>query len=402
VGVTWLEQRAKGGGGRKDIAWRSPVFADPNYVYYLPTPIEPGTKVRIFWREQELVENIDFKLDFSQHFFRLLIPRPPDDAITNIISLRAEYKPLVTQTVGGDKRVRGINGQMRLGGQGNLSYEFGQSEGRDGTGTGQASKITASFSGGKSGGHRWNFSTTLTDIAPGFSGIDSVDSAFLRAEKGLLANFSYSPGQYVTFGSTFNRSRVAQQGFFGLLGGSATNADGTVAPLTWANNENLNLSLDLSFPRLPQMRFGHTQVRQAGSTTSTFVSDRLDMSWQGGSLLKLNGSLARNTQKGRSVFGNYLYANGAQSSQPGGILGGLNGAIPSYTASDSTSDTARIGVTLTPAAWLSVNTNIGTSRTRYGSSLNTGGAAAAPGQWLHRPLQTRRQATRGQPTFPPA
>jgi len=380
IGATWLEQRAKGGNGRKDIAWRSPVFADPNYVYYLPTPIETGTKVRIFWREQELVENIDFKLDFSQHFFRLLIPRPPDDAITNIISLRAEYKPLLTQTVGGDKRVRGINGQMRLGGTGNLAYEFGQSEGRDGTGTGQASKMTASFSGGKNGGHRWNFSTTLTNIAPGFSGIDSVDSAFLRAEKGLLANFNYSPGQYVTFGSTFNRSRVAQQGFFGVLGGQ-TNPDGTPAPLTWANNENLNLNLALSFPHLPQMTFGHSQVRQAGSTTSTFTSDRVDMSWQGGSLLKLNGSLARNTQKGRSVFGNYLYANGAQSSQPGGVLGGLTGAIPSYAASDSTSDTARIGITLTPAAWLSLNTNVGTARTRYGSSLTgtTTGAASVTG-----------------------
>lgn len=377
VGVTWLEQRAKGG-GRKDIAWRSPVFADPNYVYYLPTPIEPGTKVRIFWREQEMLQDVDFKLDFSQHFFRLLIPRPPDDAITNIISLRAEYTPLLTQTVGGDKRVRGINGQMRLGSQGNLAYEFGQSEGRDGTGTGQASKMTASFSGGKNGGRRWNFSTTLTDIAPGFSGIDSVDSAFLRAEKGLLANFNYSPSQYITFGSSFINSRVAQQGFFGVLGGQ-TNPDGTPAPLTWANNQNLNLNLALSFPRLPQMTFGHSQVRQAGSTTSTFTSDRVDLSWQGGSLLKLNGSLARNTQKGRSVFGNYLYANGAQASQPGGILGGLNGAIPSYTASDSTSDTARIGVTLTPAAWLSLNTNIGTARTRYASSLTGGANASATG-----------------------
>jgi hypothetical protein len=148
IGLTWLQQKANGGGSRGEIEYRSPVFPDPAYIYYLPAPIDPGAPVRVWFKEQEMIEGRDFKLDRNLHHFRLITPLPPDTSLTGETSLRARYKPLSTQTIGGDRRVMGLDGNVPLGKLGNVNLQFGQSKAPDGRGTGQAMRLTTSLKGG--------------------------------------------------------------------------------------------------------------------------------------------------------------------------------------------------------------------------------------------------------------
>lgn len=385
VGITWLEQKARGGNGGGVQTLRAPVSGDPSYAYYLPLPIQTGTKIKVYWRDQLLIEGVDYSVNYPLHFFRLLIPRNPDNAaITTQGSLLVEYQPQRTQTLGGDRRVLGVDTNLNLGSSGNVSLQLGQSHapgaaGSGAAGSGTAARMTASFKGGGKGGRNlWSLNTTLTDIAPGFGGIDSADTAFMHAEKGVAASLSYAPIQYVSVSSNFSRARIAQSNLFGGSGfgsGGGANTDPNAAgALSWATSDNLNLNVGLSFPNLPQLSFGHTQVQQAGTSKSRFSSDRLDLSWSRGAWLRVNGSLARTASQGRSVFSNYLYSNG-QTGLTSGSLGSLASAIP-VSVSNSSSDTARFGVTLTPAAWISLNGSLGVSNTRYGSSTSLNGAAA--------------------------
>ncbi len=367
-GLTWLQQKAKNPSGRNGTTVeRFPVHPDPLYRYGLLSRVEPGTPVRVWWKELELVENIDFELNRQLRFIRLIQPKPADTSLTGEISLRVEYTPVRSSSLGGDRTVMGVDGNMRLGSRGNLNVQFGQSKAASADQTGNAMTVTASLEGGSSGRNNWTLTTVLRDIGAGFSGVDSVSSAFLRAEKGMNTNFSFSPNQYINLNTSFTNSRLAQQNF-GYFGNE--NDDDI---LTWVNNSTWNMGLDVKLPNLPSLSFQHSQVQQNGASRSTFMTDSLTLGWQRG-ILGISAGLTRTASKGRSVFSNGYNYGGYNP------YAGEQQNNPSLTLNDSSSDSARLNISLTPAAWLSFTGNVGFTNTQFGSTsgqTSTGSAARA-------------------------
>lgn len=375
LGVTWLQQKSSGRrGGARDVTERFPVIADPNYRYTLSSLIEPGTPVEVRWLEQPepLVPGIDYELNEAQHFVRLKRILPPDTAITARASLSIRYRPVRTAQIGGDRSVMGLDGSVGLGNLGNLALEFGRSQSPEGNSSGQAMRATATLRGGGSGGrNQWSSTLSWRDIGAGFSMVDSVSGAFLRAEKGLNANLTFAPTQHINFISSFTRSRIAQQGFGFGLGYGGSDASGAASQaLTWATNASWNAGIQLDLPNLPRLDFMHSQITQtsgggAGSR-SAFTSDSLNLSWQRG-IFTLTGSLGRTLSRGRSVFLSGYNVDGFSggSSYLGDIRNGVN--LPA-SGNDSSSTSSRLSVSLTPAEWITLTGNLGFSRTTFGSS----------------------------------
>jgi hypothetical protein len=214
-----------------------------------------------------------------------------------------------------------------------LSVQFGRSQGQDQSGSGLT--VTAALrSQGSGDRNRWTLTTSWRDIDAGFSTIDSVSGAFLRAEKGLSANLSFAPTQHINFTTNFAQSRIAQQnyGFFGGVPGLGNSGDAPA--LVWADNTTWNSSLSLTLPNLPSLTLNHTQIAQNGFTRSTFTRDALRLAWQRG-ILSISGDLDRTTSRGRSVFGLYN-GYGGYGSQNGTVIGGVNNGNGLFNDSSST------------------------------------------------------------------
>jgi hypothetical protein len=377
-GLTWLQQKASGLKARTgEVTERFPVVNDLTYRYTLSSLIEPAAPVEVRWLEQVLVEGVDYVLHRDLHFLLLKRPLPPDTAITGTASLIVKYRPVRTSAVGGDRMVMGLDGTVRLGQNGNLGIQFGRSQSPDGTGTGSGLTMTARLQGdGKNKRNRWGLTTSYRDIGANFSTIDSVSGVFLRAEKSLVTNLSFAPTEFITMTTLFTRGRVAQRdyGYFGggIGGGNAANPDA----VTWLNNSTLTTNVNLALPRLPTFSFSHSQITQDGATRSSFTSDQLSMSWQKG-ILGLTGAFGRTASRGQSVFlsGSLYGTPGTTAADAGTLIGGITNPGSGLSSSDSSSTTSRFSVSLTPAPWVSLKSNIGFSSNRFGSS-SSGGAAA--------------------------
>jgi hypothetical protein len=361
VGVTYIQQKSlQGGSGDGTQSYRFPVEADPTFRYQLIPAIAPGAPVEIKWFERTLVENIDYRLDRSLNLFTLINPLPPDTSATGNTSLSVKYKATQLSGVGGDRNVMGLDMAMPLGTLGNVAIQYGQSKGALDTQTGQGMTIRANFkSQGTGRKNAWTFSTAYRNIGTGFSTIDSTSGAFLNAEKGLQSTLSFSPNDYVQITSSLINSRIAQTNYTDVTNPST-------GIISWTSNQNFNTDVGLTFPNLPSIRLTHGQITQnselSGSTRSTFTNDQISLSWQKG-ILGITGALGRTASKGRTVFGNY-------TSTIGNTVGGVDTTNTS-SSNDSSSDTSRIQLSLTPAAWISLSGNLGISRNRFGSSSDT-------------------------------
>lgn len=365
MGVTWLQQKSTGGGGGSvESVERFPVVDNPTFLYVLSSLIDTAFPIEVRWLGQAtpFVENIDYEVLPAQHAIRLKRVLPPDTSLTGVSSLRVTYRPIRTAAVGGDRSIMGLDTNLRLGGSGDLQLQFGRSQSPDGTGTGQGMTATANLRGGGRSG--WTLATSWRDIGAGFSTIDSVGGAFLRAEKGLSSNLTFTPSPYVNFSAGLIRSRIAQPNY--LIGGG-TSTD--VSSLTWATNQSWNARMALNLPRLPTFEFFHNQVAQVtgASSRSAFSQSGLNMNWQRG-ILSLNGALGRTQSRGRTVFSGYGAGYGAGGVGTGSLLGDYRNGLYDATANDSTTTTSSLGVQLTPAPWISLTGNIGIGRTKFGSS----------------------------------
>jgi hypothetical protein len=213
-----------------------------------------------------------------------------------------------------------------------------------------------------------------------------VDSAFLHAEKTVNTNLTYSPNRFFTFATQFNTGRLAQQNYGALYGafnplglpatgtvGDAAAAAAATPSLLWTNNQNWNFNAAINLPNLPSLTFAHTQVKQTGASTSTFSTDRLDLNWSRG-IWRLGGSLGRTSARGRTVFGNYLYG-GAQGTPA--YLESLRNGTAQFSQNNSSSDTARFDLSVTPWSWLGFSTSYGTARTSYGQTTSGSGIVGA-------------------------
>jgi hypothetical protein len=374
VGITYIQQKSLTGRAGDGIqSYRFPVSPDPSYNYQLTPAIAPGAAVEIKWFERLLIEGADYILNRSLNLFRLINPLPPDTSATANASLSVRYKAAQQNGVGGDRNVMGLDMTMPLGSLGNVAFQYGQSNGALASQTGQGMTVRANFkSQGDSLKNAWTFSTAYRNIGTGFSTIDSTSGAFLNAEKGLQSSLTFSPNQFINITTSLVNSKIATNNY-------TNSADPSSGVLSWTSNQNFNADIGLTFPNLPSIRLTHGQVTQnsglSGNSRSTFTNDQISLSWQKG-MLGISGALGRTAAKGRTVFGNY-------SSNIGNV--GLNGGVIDANTSlntssnDSTSDTSRIQLTLTPAPWINLSGNLGISRNRFGtaSGTNTSGSSSS-------------------------
>lgn len=388
-GVTYMRQQSTAQRGPREIAERFAVVADITYRYQLAELIEPGSEVAVFWLDQRLVEGVDYVLNRDLRFIQLRRALPPDTALSGIPSLRIHYRPIRQSGIGGNRSVMGLDTSFRLGNRGNMLIHYGRSEGETPGQNGSGLSMTANLSSGSDRrAGRWSLTTSWRDVGAGFSTIDSVAGAFLRAEKGLSTALTYSPSEFVNLSTSLVNSRIANQNFgyygSGTIGTGTTTTpttDGTTAqtpqqpPLTWSNNRTLSAGVQLNFPNLPMVNLNHSEINQtsdgASSSRSVFSSDQLTLNWQASKMLSLSSTFSKTAARGRSVFSGFSGALGGSQYQngTGSFLGNYNNNAALASTSDSSSTSSRYTVQLTPAAWLSLTGNLGFASTRYGAGV---------------------------------
>ncbi|GAB4460266.1 MAG: hypothetical protein OHK0029_24020 [Armatimonadaceae bacterium] len=365
-GITYIRQDATGQSTRNgDVIERFPVMADPRYRYQLSSLIDPNFPVVIRWFNRVLVENVDYVLNRNLRYFQLLTASlPPDTSLTGNASLQVTYRPVRQNSLAGDRSILGVDTQVRIPGNGTMAIHLGQSNGANPAQRGMAMAVRTTFnSSGRGDQNRWQASFGWLDMDSTFSTIDSVNGAFLQAEKGLTTDFSFSPNRFVSFTTGFDEKRVANRNF---TLGSTTSADN----LVWATQTNLRASASLNFPNLPQLTLRHQQAEQGSGVGSrnAFASTSLEAAWNIGSRLRFNGALTRTASQGRSIFAsafnNNVNSGGSQTGST--IIDQLQDSTSSITNSVATN--ARFSVGYIPFSWLTLNSELGFSRSESGAS----------------------------------
>ena len=372
VGVTYIQQKSlQGISGDGTQTYRFPVQEDPTFKYQLTPAVATGSVVVIKWYERTLVEGADYVLNRPLNLFILRNPLPPDTSVTGNASLSVSYKASQVSGVGGNRSVMGLDMALPVGTLGNVAVQFGQSNGALDSQSGQAMTIRANFkSQGNSHKNAWTLSTGWRNVGTGFSTIDSTAGAFLNAEKGLQSTLSFSPNDFVQITTSLINSKLATTNY--------TNAaNPTTGTLSWTSNQNINTDIALTYPHLPSLRLTHGIINQSsglnGTSKSTFTNDQVSLSWQKG-ILGITGALGRTAANGRTVFGNYSSTIGATNVN-GTIVIDTTGTSTSST-NNSSSDTSRLQISLSPAAWISLSGNLGFSRNHFGTSADTTGSGS--------------------------
>jgi hypothetical protein len=317
------------------------------------------------------VEGLDYYLNKDLRFFRLLNSSlPPDTSLTGVASLQVTYRPVRQASIAGQRNVMGVDTTMRLTRNGTIGIQLGQSESPVDSQSGLAMKVTTNWmSPGSGDRNRWKFGLTYNDVDAEFSTIDSTAGAFLQAQRGYNANFSFSPQKYVEFNTAFNQASVANKDY------TLSTTPGVVdnSKLVWANNQGINFGVSMNYPRLPTVKLTHQQTTQTGGGVdfkSLYQNTALDLGYAVTKTLQLTAGLGRTTAKGRSVFST-AYNNsvtGIGSVTGGTIIDQIQSSVSNRLVTNSSSDYNRFGINFTPFATLSLTGSIGFSRDSSGSS----------------------------------
>lgn len=377
-GVTYITQKAtSGSGGNKQVTDRWPVVSDLTYKYYLSSVLDTTSTVQVRYQNSLLTEGQDYTLNRDLGYIILLRGFAPDTALTGIDSLSATYLPKHSDSVNGDRSVMGLDGKLPVGRAGTVAFQFGQSQGQVGSQNGTGMTVSTTFhSTGSQRKNAWSLTTGWRDIAPGFTNIDSVSAAFQRAEKGLQTSFTFAPNDYVHFTTGFTDSKLATSYTSTTTTTTGTSSTGTT-PLSWTDNRNLSADISLTFPNLPTLHLTHSGVDQItpgdSASRSHYGSDQISLAWQKG-IWGLTGAIGRTTSHGQTVFGNYTSSVATVGTGQYSGYGYTTGT--GLSSSDSTADTSRLQVSLTPSGWLSMSGSLGFSRNHYGASSSTGAAGS--------------------------
>ncbi len=371
LGLTYLTQRAlSGSSGVNEITERFPVSSDISYRYQLASLIDQTAPVEVTWRDQLLLENVDYQINRDLRFILLKRALPPDTSITGDISLRVKYKPQRQASTSGDRSVMGIDSLLHLSKNATFGVQFGQSDGATSSQKGTGLTATASLSSnGRGDKNAWQLTTEMRSIGQGFSNIDSVSGAFLRAEKGFRTQATFSPNQWVNLTSNFTNSKVGTQDYTTSSVGGGYNQTPT---LSWADNRQMNFGATVGFPNLPTLNFSHQQTTQnnpsyTGASTSKFMNQSLSLDYNVGQW-GFSSALRRTSSQGRSVFSGY---SNSVSTGLGlgstGLLGTVRDGNFGQTATDSGSTSTQFSASWAPAQWLGFKGSMGLSKTKFGS-----------------------------------
>jgi hypothetical protein len=384
-GVTYLQQSPTGQRtSNGDVVERFPVFADPNYRYQLSNLIDPSRPVVIKWLNRELVEGLDYYLNKELRFFRLLnTGLPPDTSLTGIASLSVTYRPVRQNSLVGNRNILGVDTLMKVGGNGTVGIQFGQSDSPSADQTGVAMKVTTNWaSAGKGDKNNWKFGLTYNDVDANFSTIDSTAGAFLQPQRGFRADLAFDPNKYMSITTSLNQGQVGNRSYSTTGTGGTTGAE----DLIWATNQGMALGIGLNYPNWPTISLKHQQTTQIAPQTTTgaesrslFANTGLDIGYNIGAKLQLSAGIGRTTSQGRSVFStaynNNVLGNGSTTGSS--IIDQIQDPTGSRSVTDSTSDYTRFGARYIPFEHLSINGNIGFSRAVSGSS--TGDSSTSSG-----------------------
>lgn len=397
-GFTLLSQRAGAGGVRgaaRRVTQYFPVVGDINYRYFLQSPPQTDTPIEVRYQNRLLLEGADkdYIYNRSLNYLQLRIALPPDTSFTGISSLGVDYTPSVQSGTTGDKTVLGFDAGVALPAGGRLNFQLGQSGASGSQSGGTGMTLSTTFQSRSGAKRSWTLTNSLRSIEPGFSGIDSVASAFLRAERTLLTSFSYDPGSIWKADIRLTQGRQGNS-LLGLGGASATPTS-----LTWARDSSLSMGFDITpvskgrVP-LPEFTIRHDQRGQSldgtpsagggaasGATRSTFTSDSLNFRWspKPGGALSLDGLIGRSASKGRSVFASgYTDSVGTGLSTGGNtVLDGYRSGIYGGSSTNSASTNANLNVRFHPSGRLSLTGSVGTSKTRFLSSADQSGGGGS-------------------------
>ncbi len=387
-GITYLQQKAfqQNYNANGTITEKYPVNADITYPYQINSLIDPTVKIKVSYQNNPLTEGIDYRINPTLRQVFLIRGLPADTSTSvNLQSLQIEYKPVRQSSATGDRSIMGLDTVQRLGKNGTVNMQFGQSQGDTSTQNGQALTIGTSWhsdSSRKTGA--WTATAGLKNVGLGFAPIESVASAFLQAERGADLGFTYAPNQMLDFSTTLKQSQVAN--VYTTVESATT---GVADKPVWVGNQNFTSAINFR-PKgdLPIMSLTHSQTGQssgqASGSRSSYASDAFNASWSKG-IVGLTGALTRSATRGQSPFSTY-FSNGVTGNAVAtGVVGAATNGTFGQTINDTSSTSSRLQASLNPTLGrgmtLGMTGEIGFSNTKNGVVTNgtqsTGGLARA-------------------------
>ena len=389
-GITYLQQKttSRNTNSNGTVSEYFPVVGDLNYHYQLTSLIDAAVPVRVFYRDRELTNGIDFSLNRELRYVLLKTAFTPDTSqnVGTLTSLRIEYKPIRQSSANGDRSIVGIDTVQRIGDLGRVNLQFGQSSGEASSQTGQAMTLSTSWQSkavkNKDGkqGPSWTATAGLKNVGIGFSPIESVASAFLQAERGGDLGFTFTPNQFFDISTNMRQSQVANV----YQNTTVSGATGTSAAPVWVTNQSLSTALNYRPMNWPTFSLTHSQTGQnsgaAAGTRSSYMSDALNATWSKG-MLGLTSALTRTTTQGRSVFSS-AYNNAVTSNLTGGgLLDQVNNGTFGQAVNNSTSTSSRLQASLNPTLGhgmvLGMTGEIGFSNTKNAATTTGSGGTGS-------------------------
>jgi hypothetical protein len=390
-GMTLINQKAVGLRTKNgDLTQYFPVYgiagsiggvADPQYKYQLSAGIDTAFPLTVRWQNETLTQNVDYVLNPELHYFQLKRALPADTSETGIASLSCSYRPIQQTSVAGDKSVYGFDTKLRVAPNGTVGLTFAGSKAQAAAQSGTGMTLTSDWHSGSSAkNNAWAFSTTLKNVGQDFSSIDSTATAFQQAQKGVSANLRFAPNAFYNFTTSLTNTQVATVSPYANLNPTGGLVGAAANPVQWAKNQGFTAGVNVTIPRLPTLALTHAQTVQGATGTlgsrSTFTTDGLTASWSRG-MLGLTGAITNTNSQGVSVFS--TIANNSVTASTGNNIGTLidqaNNGTYSQSVNGASALTSRVSMTLTPAPWLSLSSDLGISRNRTGVAGS--GAAAS-------------------------
>lgn len=392
MGLTFIGQTAKGGGGPRYRNWTEELLANDSVGPYhlLRTPIKPESEA-VFVDGQRQRRGADYLINYQSGVLQFTRPVPS----TSRISVTYQYEAPIAEE--GDRNILGLDGRFHLlpssTPQRSLALHLqlasstpGLSSGTLGYGGpwgwgGSRQEPTAEASGGRGNAFkarlmgRWEaleLAAEFKDISPRFSRIDSV--GYFQNERGLSLNLAYRPRPDFNAFLRYDRFRRPGLGIGGSSG-SALGAQESVG-LNWTPR------------RGPQVQFLHNAYKNAGGGSSyAMVRDSLSFQQRQG-FFQWMGSLdySRNRNQGDAVFGGLRTSTLASrlslsySNQRWFDLRADFGSSSTSSASGSTrSQNLNLGLNLTPGSQWSITATYQRARTGgvnrlLGTSSGSGGS----------------------------
>ena len=395
-GMTVIKQKAVGFHTRNgNLTQYFPVYgvagsiggvADPQYKYQLSSPVDTNYPLVVKWQNEVLTLNVDYVLNIDLHFFQLKRVLPADTSETGIASLNCTFHPVQQLQVSGDKSVYAFDTRMKVAPNGTVGLTYASSAAQVAAQSGTGMILNSNWHSMNSTKNAWEFSTSLKDVGQNFSSIDSTSTAFLQAQKGLSSTFKFIPNQYYNFSTSLTNSRVSTISPFTSLVAPITGNTATAiipaAPVQWSKNQGITAAMNVTLPRLPTFSLTHSQTTQdtpgITSSHSSFTNDGITAGWTKG-IFALTGAVTNTRSRGASIFS--TFANNSVASTSGSNVGTLidqaNNGTYAQTLSGASSLMSRLSLSMTPAAWISLNGDVGVSRNRTGTAASATSTSSA-------------------------